>query len=73
MAGAKQKQISLAAARMEKLSLDVAEQSVEVKDPIAVKGHKHRKTSGAHNSQSQSRREKQHRTGGSVPISTFIM
>lgn len=65
LTGAKQKQqISLAAARVEKLSLDVAEQNVEMKDPITVKGHKHRKSSAAHNSQSQSRREKQQRTGG---------
>ncbi|XP_056618083.1 inversin [Triplophysa dalaica] len=63
LTGAKQKQqISLAAARVEKLSLDVAEQNVEMKDPITVKGHKHRKSSATHNSQSQSRREKQHRT-----------
>nr|XP_055066106.1 inversin isoform X1 [Misgurnus anguillicaudatus] len=50
-----EQQLSLAMVRVEKLSLNVTEQSVE------VKGHKHRKTFSAHNSQSQSRREKQHR------------
>lgn len=61
LAEAEQKQqISLTMVRVGKLSLDVTEQSVE------VKGHKHRKTFSAHNSQSQNRREKQHRAGGSV-------
>ncbi|KAK2902985.1 hypothetical protein Q8A67_007698 [Cirrhinus molitorella] len=58
---ADQKQlVSLAAARVEKLSLDETEQSF--KDPVAVKGHKHKKSPSAHNIQSQSRREKKHRT-----------
>ncbi|XP_043116979.1 inversin isoform X2 [Puntigrus tetrazona] len=54
------KLISLAAARVEKLSLDEMEQSV--KDPGVMKGHKHKKSPSAHNVQSQSRREKKHRT-----------
>lgn len=61
LAEADQKQhVSLAAVRVEKLSLDATEQ--RFKDP-AVKGHKHKKSPGAHNIHSQSRREKQHRTG----------
>uniref|UniRef100_A0A673LMM9 Inversin-like n=1 Tax=Sinocyclocheilus rhinocerous TaxID=307959 RepID=A0A673LMM9_9TELE len=61
LAEADQKQlVSLAAARVEKLSLDETEQSV--KDPVVAKGHKHKKSSSAHNVQSQSRREKKHRT-----------
>ncbi|XP_052474363.1 inversin isoform X1 [Carassius gibelio] len=54
------KLVSLAEVRVEKLSLDETEQSV--KDPAALKGHKHRKSPSAHNIQSQSRREKKHRT-----------
>uniref|UniRef100_A0A9J7X9Z6 Inversin n=1 Tax=Cyprinus carpio carpio TaxID=630221 RepID=A0A9J7X9Z6_CYPCA len=61
LAEADQKQlVSLAEVRVEKLSLDETEQSV--KDPVAVKGHKHKKSPSAHNIQSQSRREKKHRT-----------
>uniref|UniRef100_A0A671LT05 Inversin-like n=1 Tax=Sinocyclocheilus anshuiensis TaxID=1608454 RepID=A0A671LT05_9TELE len=61
LAEADQKQlVSLAAARVEKLSLDETEQSV--KDPVVAKGHKHKKSPSAHNVQSQSRREKKHRT-----------
>ncbi|XP_051722100.1 inversin isoform X2 [Ctenopharyngodon idella] len=58
---ADQKQrISLAAVGVEKLSL--VETEHRVKDPVAAKGHKHKKSPGAHNIHSQSRREKQHRT-----------
>lgn len=61
LAEADQKQrVSLAAVGVEKLSLDETEQ--RFKDPAAVKGHKHKKSPGAHNIHSQSRREKQHRT-----------
>ncbi|XP_016142116.1 inversin-like [Sinocyclocheilus grahami] len=61
LAKADQKQlVSLAAARVEKLSLDETEQSV--KDPVVAKGHKHKKSPSAHNVQSQSRREKKNRT-----------
>ncbi|XP_050988213.1 inversin isoform X2 [Labeo rohita] len=61
LAEADQKQlVSLAAARVEKLSLDETEQSV--KEPVVAKGHKHKKSPSAHNVQSQSRREKKHRT-----------
>ncbi|XDV40342.1 hypothetical protein PO909_009437 [Leuciscus waleckii] len=52
--------VSLAAVGVEKLSLDETEQ--RFKDPVAVKGHKHKKSPSAHNIHSQSRREKQHRT-----------
>lgn len=52
-AGQKQR-VLLAAVGVEKLSLDEAEQ--RVKDSVAAKGHKHKKSSSAHNS--QSRREK---------------
>lgn len=62
LAEADQKQlVSLGAARVEKLSLDETEQSI--KDPVVVKGHKHKKSPSTHNIQSQSRREKKHRTG----------
>ncbi|XP_052003163.1 inversin-like isoform X1 [Xyrauchen texanus] len=57
-----EQQLSLSAVRVGKLSLDSTEPSVVVKDTVPVKGHKHKKTSISHNSQSQSRREKQHRT-----------
>ncbi|XP_067304688.1 inversin isoform X2 [Pseudorasbora parva] len=61
LAEADQKQhISMAAVGVEKLSLDETEQ--RVKDPAPVKGHKHKKSPGAQNIHSQSRREKQHRT-----------
>ncbi|XP_058603870.1 inversin isoform X2 [Onychostoma macrolepis] len=61
LAEADQKQlVSLAAARVEKLSLDETEQSI--KDPVVAKGHKHKKSPSTHNIQSQSRREKKHRT-----------
>lgn len=57
-AGQKQR-ILLAAVGVEKLSLDEAEQSV--KESVAAKGHKHKKSSSAHNS--QGRREKPSRAG----------
>ncbi len=59
---ADQKQlVSLAAGRVEKLSLHETEQSI--KDLVVTKGHKHKKSPSARNIQSQSRREKKHRTG----------